>query len=191
RRQPSAHRRDLGASRLLAGHHPCREVDRDVAFPRRDKPSGHLAGLLLRAATGDDCGQQTGRRGAAHQLSELRNSSTESAVRVCSFALPRAPSATETRAMVSASGASTTFTKSNGPSVAHWCITLAPSSSTSLLTSRSRSGFALSVWTPWAVRLESMMYVGIAPPRRDSRRLVVIEQRGAEEEYGRDHEQRQ
>jgi hypothetical protein len=25
------------------------------------------------------------------------------------------------------------------------------------LTSRSRSGFAFSVWTPWAVRLVSMM----------------------------------
>jgi hypothetical protein len=27
----------------------------------------------------------------------------------------------------------------------------------SRLTSRSRSGFAFRVWTPWAVRLESMM----------------------------------
>jgi len=36
-----------------------------------------------------------------------------------------------------------------------------------------------------------MMYVGIAPPRPNSRRLVVVEQRGAEEEYGRDHEERQ
>src|SRR5207244_4020764 len=125
------------------------------------------------------------------QLNELRNSSTESAVRVCSFALPRAPSATDTRAIVSASGASTTLMKSNGPSVAHWCKTLAPSSSTSRLTSRRRSGFAFSVCTPCAVRLDSMMYVGIAPPRRVSRRLVEVEQRGAEEEYGRDHEQRQ
>ena len=41
------------------------------------------------------------------------------AVKVWSFALPRAPSAIDTRAIVAASGASTTFTKSNGPSVAH------------------------------------------------------------------------
>jgi len=79
------------------------------------------------------------------------------AVSVCSLALPRAPSATDTRAIVSASGASTMFTKSYGPSVAHWCTTFAPSSSTSRLTSRSRSGFAFRVCTPWAVRLESMM----------------------------------
>src|SRR5438128_2918436 len=124
----------------------------------------------------------------ASQPTELRKSSTESAVSVCSFALPRAPRATETRAIVSASGASTTLTKSKGPRVAHWCMTLAPSSSTSRFTSRSRSGFAFRVWTPWAVRVDSMMYVGIAPPRRVSRRLVEVEQRGAEEEYGRDHE---
>jgi len=80
-----------------------------------------------------------------------------SAVSVWSFALPRAPRAIDTRAIVAASGASTTFTKSNGPSVAHWCKTLAPSSSTSLFTSRSRSGFDFSVCTPCAVRLDSMM----------------------------------
>src|SRR6266480_7995743 len=112
------------------------------------------------------------------------------AVNVCSFALPRAPSATETLAIVAASGASTTFTKSKGPSVAHWCRTRAPSSSTSLLTSRSRAGFDLSVCTPCAVRLDSRMYVGIAPPRSGRRAytgiLVEIEQRGAEEEERRD-----
>src|SRR5256885_12398673 len=70
-------------------------------------------------------------------------------------------------------------------------MTFAPSSSTSWLTSRRRSGFAFSVCTPWAVRLVSTKYVGIAPPRRVSRRLVEVEQRGAEEEYGRDHEQGQ
>src|SRR5437868_8562102 len=95
------------------------------------------------------------------------------------------------RAIVSASGASTTFTKSNGPPrVAHWCSTLAPSSSTSWLTSRSLAGFAFSVWTPCAVRLDSRMYVGIAPPRSGRRAytgsLVEIEQRGAEEEERRD-----
>ena len=44
----------------------------------------------------------------------------ERAETVWIFALPRAPSATETRAIVASSGASTTFTKSNGPRVAHW-----------------------------------------------------------------------
>ena len=110
-----------------------------------------------------------------------------SAVSVCSCALPRAPSATETRAIVAASGASTTLTKSNGPSVAHWWTTFAPSSSTSLLTSRSRAGFDLSVWTPCAVRLDSRMYVGIAPPRSGRRdytgRLVVVDERAAEEDH--------
>ena len=53
---------------------------------------------------------------------------------------PRAPSATETRAIVAVSGASTTLTKSNSPSVAHWWSTFAPSSSTSRLTSCSRAG---------------------------------------------------
>src|SRR3954453_19441143 len=95
--------------------------------------------------------------------------------------------------MVAASGASTTFTKSNGPSVAHWWRTLAPSSSTSRFTSRSRSGLAFSVCTPCAVRLESMMEVGIAPPRSRtaglySGRLVEVEEGGAEEEHRRDHE---
>ena len=80
-----------------------------------------------------------------------------SAVSVRIFVLPRAPSATETRAIVAASGASTMFTKSYSPRVAHWWTTLAPNSSTSWFTSRSRSGFALSVWTPCAVRLESRM----------------------------------
>ena len=86
-----------------------------------------------------------------------RKSSIDIAVTVWIRALPRAPSATETFAIVFSSGASTTFTKSNGPSVAHWCSTFAPSSSTSRLTSRSRSGFDFSVCTPWAVRLVSMM----------------------------------
>jgi hypothetical protein len=76
------------------------------------------------------------------------NSSIVSAVSVRIFVEPRAPSATETRAIVAASGASTTLTKSYSPNVAHWCTTLAPSSSTSRFTSRNRSGFDFSVWTP-------------------------------------------
>jgi len=80
-----------------------------------------------------------------------------SAGSVWSFALPRAPSATETFATVSVSGASITLMKSNSPSVAHWWSTRAPSSSTSWLTARRRSGFDLSVWTPWAVSVVSRM----------------------------------
>ncbi len=79
------------------------------------------------------------------------------AVSVRIFVLPRAPRETETRAIVAESGASTTLTKSYSPKVAHWCTTLAPSSSMSLFTSRRRSGFDLSVWTPCAVRLDSRM----------------------------------
>src|SRR3954471_7609225 len=63
-------------------------------------------------------------------------------------------------------GASTTEMKSMCPSVAHWAFTLAPSCSTSLLTSLIRSGLFLTVWTPSGVSVVSMMYVGIesAPP---------------------------
>src|SRR5947209_3667098 len=88
-----------------------------------------------------------------------------------------------------ASGASTTFTKSNWPSDTHWCSTRAPSSSTSRFTSRSRSGCDWSVCRPWSVRVVSMRYVGIAPPSVPGRRLylhacdlVVVEESGTEEE---------
>src|SRR3954447_26933871 len=53
------------------------------------------------------------------------------------------------------------FTKSKWPSVAHCALTVAPSCSTSLLTSRMRAGLFLTVWTPSGVRVESMMYVGM------------------------------
>src|SRR5438093_2513165 len=145
-RKPPAHRGDLGARRLSPGHHPRREEHVDVTGTRSSEPRRTFAcAIVAAAAAGRHRGQNAGRRGTAHQVNELRKSSTASAVSVCSFALPRAPSATDTRAIVSASGASTTLTKSNGPSVAHWCTTLAPSSSTSRLTSRSRSGFAFNV----------------------------------------------
>src|SRR3954447_17382885 len=75
--------------------------------------------------------------------------------------VPREPSSSETRAIVLSSGASTTLMKSNWPSVAHWAFTLAPSCSTSLLTSRMRCGLFLTVWTPSGVSVESMTYVGI------------------------------
>src|SRR5688500_8314378 len=52
--------------------------------------------------------------------------------------------------------------KSKWPSVAHWAFTVAPSCSTSLLTSRMRAGLFLTVWTPSGVSVESMMYVGTA-----------------------------
>src|SRR3954471_1181424 len=119
-----------------------------------------------------------------------------SAVSVRIFVLPRAPSATDTRAIVAESGASTTFTKSYSPSVAHWWMTLAPSSSTSLLTSRSRSGFAFNVCTPCDVRLERRMYVAIeAPPRSGvrlySRSLIDVQHRGAENEDRCEHQTRE
>src|SRR6266508_3170834 len=82
--------------------------------------------------------------------------------KVCSFALPRAPSATETFAIVAASGASTILRKSYAPIIDHWCSTFAPSSSTSRFTSLRRSGFAWSVCTPFAVSVVSITYVGIA-----------------------------
>ena len=47
---------------------------------------------------------------------------------------PLAAIESDARAIVSMSGASTTFTKSNSPSVAHWWSTLTPSSSMSRLT---------------------------------------------------------
>src|SRR3954451_24678324 len=118
------------------------------------------------------------------------------AVSVRIFVLPRAPRATETRAIVAESGASTTLTKSYSPRVAHWWTTFAPSSSTSLLTSRSRSGFAFSVCTPCAVRLERRMYVAIGLPPRSGARLysgclVDVQHRRTEDEDRGEHDQRQ
>ena len=45
--------------------------------------------------------------------------------------------------------------KSKWPSVAHWALTVAPSCSTSLLTSRMRAGLFLTVWTPSGVSVEA------------------------------------
>src|SRR3954470_22432521 len=75
--------------------------------------------------------------------------------------LPREPSSSETRAMTLSSGASTIDTKSKRPSTAHCDLTVAPSCSTSLLTSRIRAGLFFTVWTPSGVSVESMMYVGM------------------------------
>ena len=72
-------------------------------------------------------------------------------------AVPRDPSSSDTRAIVDSSGASTTFTKSKRPSVAHCALTLAPSCSSSRLTSRMRCGLFLIVATPSGVSFESMM----------------------------------
>src|SRR5579859_831511 len=81
------------------------------------------------------------------------------------------------------------LTKSNCPSEIHWWSTLAPSSSTSRFTSRSRSGCDWSVRRPWSVSVVSMRYVGIGPPSVPGARLyrhpcglVVVEQRRAEEQ---------
>src|SRR5262249_48550418 len=79
------------------------------------------------------------------------------------------------------SGASTMFTKSKAPSVAHWWRTFAPSSSTSWFTWRSRSGFDLSVWTPCWLSVERRMNTGTATGAY-SGRLVDVEQRPAEVE---------
>ena len=91
-----------------------------------------------------------------------RKSSTEISGRDSSFALPRAPNATDTLAIVTSSGASTMLTKSYEPSDAHWWRTFAPISSTSRLTSRRRSGFACRVWIPFSVSVVSIRYVGIS-----------------------------
>src|SRR5689334_12227013 len=130
------------------------------------------------------------------QPTASRNSSIVSAVSVRIFVLPRAPRATDTRAIVAESGASTTLTKSYSPSVAHWWTTFAPSSSTSLFTSRRRSGFAFSVCTPCGVRLESRMYVAIGVPPRSgarlySRRLIHVEDRRTQDEQRCEDDERQ
>src|SRR5437899_137990 len=86
------------------------------------------------------------------------------AVRVWYLPVPREPSSSETRAIVVSSGASSTLTKSYWPRVAHCAVTVAPSCSTSLLTSRIRLGLFFSVATPSEVNVVSRMYVGIWPP---------------------------
>src|SRR4051794_35429362 len=55
-----------------------------------------------------------------------------------------------------------TLMKSKRPRVDHCSLTVAPSCSISLLTSRMRDGLFLTVWTPSGVRVVSMMYVGMA-----------------------------
>ena len=86
------------------------------------------------------------------------------AVSVSYWTVPREPSSSETRAIVFSSGASTTLTKSKRPSTAHCALTVAPSCSISLLTSRMRCGLFLIVCMPSGVSVESMMYVGMALP---------------------------
>src|SRR5437016_4638619 len=103
---------------------------------------------------------------------------------------PRAPRATEILAIVAVSGASTTLTKSNAPSVAHWWSTLAPSSSTSWFTCRRRSGFDLSVCTPCWLRVDRRTKTGI-PLGAYSGGLVDVEKRAADVEEGAQHELRE
>ena len=76
-------------------------------------------------------------------LERAMKSSIGIATSVSYFDVPREPSSSDTRAIVLSSGASTTLMKSNCPSVAHCAFTLAPSCSTSLLTSRMRCGIVL------------------------------------------------
>src|SRR5215212_4501998 len=66
----------------------------------------------------------------------------------------------ETRAIVFSSGASTMFTKSYRPRTAHCAVTVAPSCSISLFTSRIRCGLLLRVCTPSGVRVLSITNVG-------------------------------
>src|SRR5215210_5021067 len=75
--------------------------------------------------------------------------------------------------MVFSSGASTMLTKSKWPRVAHCALTVAPSCSTSRLTSRMRCGLFLMVWTPSGVSVESMMYVGMLGVYRTAPLLVA------------------
>src|SRR6478609_2007390 len=116
--------------------------------------------------------------------------------RVEIFVEPRALRAIETLATVAMSGASTMFTKSNSPRVAHWCSTLQPNSSTSALTCRRRSGFDLMVWTPCCVSVERRMKIGIAAsPSVDSAGaypgcLVDIQQGASEIEQRAENEVR-
>src|SRR3954453_12612845 len=76
--------------------------------------------------------------------------------------------------MVVSSGASTMFTKSKRPSVAHCALTVAPSCSISLFTSRIRDGLFLIVWTPSGVRVLSRMKVGIGAPLGEGRTGWVL-----------------
>src|SRR3954452_24661839 len=127
-------------------------------------------------------GEEVGRLRRAHQRADDRvlsspasddeelqiapmKSSIGIADSVSYFAVPREPSSSDTRAIVCSSGASTMLTKSKWPSVAHWALTVAPSCSISLLTSRMRAGLLRTVCTPSGVRVESMIQVGTGPPR--------------------------
>src|ERR1041384_1785914 len=90
------------------------------------------------------------------------------------------------------------FTKSNGPTEAHWWRTFAPSSSASRLTSRSRSGFDCSVCRAWSGSVGRIRERGMAAPfRADERsysepgRLVLVEERTTEEEDRRQDEHRE
>jgi len=71
--------------------------------------------------------------------------------------VPLDPSSMETLATVLLSGASTTLTKSYGPRTTYWLSTLAPSASSSLLTSCMRSGLSFTVLLPSSVKVESRM----------------------------------
>src|SRR3954454_10762987 len=77
------------------------------------------------------------------------------------------------RAIVASSGASTMLMKSKWPSVAHCALTVAPSCSTSRLTSRMRAGLFFTVWMPSGVSVESMMYVGMSEPSHLRRPVAV------------------
>src|SRR4051794_460005 len=68
-----------------------------------------------------------------------------------------------------------TLMKSKRPRVDHCSLTVAPSCSISLLTSRMRDGLFLTVWTPSGVRVVSMMYVGMGGRLRSRHDRCLLE----------------
>src|SRR3972149_854699 len=97
-------------------------------------------------------GARRGRRGGAYRdLTFLANCSMGMAGSVMMERVPRDPSSTEMRAMVSLSGASTTFTKSYIPRTAYWLRPFPPMPPISLFTSLIRLGVGFPVFRPWSV----------------------------------------
>src|SRR5262249_1885758 len=86
------------------------------------------------------------------------NSSSGMAAIVIPATPPRAPSSTDTREIVALSGASTTVTKSYGPSTAYCATTRAPIRSTSALTLRIHPGRSRSTLRPDSDSVLSITY---------------------------------
>src|SRR4051812_1505798 len=91
-------------------------------------------------------------------------SSTSTAAIVSVFNVPRAARRVATFIIVRSSGASRMLRKSQLPSRAYWARTLTPMASTSVLTSRRRSGLSLRRAEPSGPSVESITNFGM--PRR-------------------------